>query len=117
MAALQPSESFFAALSDLAQTIDARAAGAPTDRPSYTAKLLAAGPRACAKKLGEEAVEAALAIASGDSAEIASETADLLYHLYVALASRGVSLEAVGAVLEKRQGISGIDEKATRTQD
>lgn len=81
---------------------------------SYTAKLLAGGPMLCAKKLGEEGVETALAIASGDQAETAKEAADLLYHLAVALHAVGVSGGDVAAVLAGRRGVSGLDEKASR---
>jgi phosphoribosyl-ATP pyrophosphohydrolase len=81
---------------------------------SYTAKLLQAGPLYCAKKLGEEGVELALAIAAGDKAEAAKEAADLLYHLAVALSAAGVSGEDVATVLAARRGISGLDEKVSR---
>ena len=81
---------------------------------SYTAKLLAAGPVYCAKKLGEEGVELALAVAGGDASEVANEAADLLYHVAVALQAVGVSGEDVAAVLAQRRGASGLDEKASR---
>ena len=103
------------ALAHLARTIDERATEPPTDKPSWTAKLLAAGPGKCAKKLGEEGVEAALAIASESEDECAGEAADLLYHLFVALRSRGISLDDVAARLEDRQGISGVTEKESRS--
>lgn len=99
-------------LTDLAKTIDARASGDP--EASWTAKLLAGGPALTAKKLGEEGVEAALAVAAQGDKEVASEAADLIYHLLVALRSRGVPLDAVAKALEQRQGKSGIDEKAGR---
>ena len=82
---------------------------------SYTAKLLQGGPVLCGKKLGEEGVEAALAIAGGTTEEIAKEAADLLYHLAVGLLARGVSGGDVAAVLEARRGTSGLVEKAGRT--
>ena len=103
-----------AALSHLAETIDHRAVQPETDKPSWTRKLLDAGPAKCAKKLGEEGVEAALAVAGEDDAAVASESADLLYHLFVALRSRQVSLEAVAEALEARQGMSGVEEKERR---
>ncbi|MCI4643685.1 MAG: phosphoribosyl-ATP diphosphatase [Hyphomonadaceae bacterium] len=106
---------FFAALDHLAQTIDARADGDPAE--SYTAKLLAKGPQKCAKKLGEEAVELALALVSESDEAVASEAGDLLYHLLVALRSRGLSLDAVGGALATRQAMSGLEEKASRTAD
>jgi phosphoribosyl-ATP pyrophosphohydrolase len=101
-----------AVLRELAATIDGRAGGDATT--SYTAQLLAKGPAACAKKLGEEGVEAALAVSSQGEAEVAAEAGDVLYHLLVALRSRGVTLDDVAAVLAKRQGMSGLAEKASR---
>ncbi len=99
-------------LAELAKTIDARAGGDPES--SWTAKLLMGGPALTAKKLGEEGVEAALAVASQDDKAVAAEAADLVYHLLVALRSRGVPLDAVAKALEARQGRSGIAEKASR---
>ncbi len=99
-------------LAELAKTIDARAGGDPES--SWTAKLLMGGPALTAKKLGEEGVEAALAIASQDDKAVAGEAADLIYHLLVALRSRGVPLDAVAKALEARQGKSGLAEKASR---
>ncbi len=114
MANLMPTNSLLSALTHLAETIDDRANGKSGDDPSYTEKLLSAGPHKCAKKLGEEAVETVLAIASESDEEVAAETADLLYHLFVALRSRGVALDLVGEALAKRQGVSGIVEKNSR---
>jgi phosphoribosyl-ATP pyrophosphohydrolase len=99
-------------LNDLAKTNDARAGADPES--SWTAKLLMGGPALTARKLGEEGVEAALAVASQDDRAVASEAADLVYHLLVALRSRGVTLDQVAKVLEGRQGKSGVDEKAGR---
>lgn len=99
-------------LAELSKTIDGRAGADPAS--SWTAKLLAGGPALTAKKLGEEGVEAALAIASQGDPEVAKEAADVIYHLLVALRSRGVSLDAVAKVLEERQGKSGLAEKASR---
>jgi phosphoribosyl-ATP pyrophosphohydrolase len=99
-------------VNELAKTIDARAGADPAT--SWTAKLLMGGPNLTAKKLGEEAVEAALAVVSQDDKAVAAEAADLLYHLFVALRSRGVPLDAVAKVLEARQAKSGIEEKASR---
>lgn len=81
---------------------------------SYTARLLAKGVERCAKKLGEEAVETALAAMTGDKAHIAAESADLIYHLLVLLEASGVSLADVTAELARREGMSGIAEKAAR---
>ena len=99
-------------LKRLAATIRARR-GATADA-SYTRQLLDAGPEKCAKKLGEEAVETVIAAVSGTNESLNSEAADLLYHLLVLLESRGVAFGDVLAVLEKRTGVSGLDEKAAR---
>ncbi|WOI53546.1 phosphoribosyl-ATP diphosphatase [Parvularcula sp. LCG005] len=82
---------------------------------SYTASLLSKGPARCAKKFGEEAVEAALAGALGDKDELAAESADVLYHLAVLLAANDVTLDDVAAKLAEREGTSGHEEKASRT--
>lgn len=87
-------------LARLEQTIRDRAAADPSE--SWTAKLLASGPKRIAQKVGEEGVETALAGAAGDEAELASEAADLIYHLLVLLRSRGLSLQDVLDVLESR---------------
>ena len=101
-----------AVLKRLEATIAARK-GAP-EHASYTASLLAGGAAKCAKKFGEEAVEAALAAVSGDKAQFTAEAADVLYHLLVMLAQAGVSLDDVAAVLAARKGVSGHEEKASR---
>ena len=103
-------------LAEVASTIDSRAEELDTST-SYTAKLLSKGPERTAKKMGEEAVELAIALVGQDKEEVAGETADLLFHLLVALRSRGVSLEEVANVLAERQGISGLVEKASRPTD
>lgn len=94
--------------------IDARRGADPSE--SYTAKLLARGPKKAAQKLGEEAVETALEAVGGDKAALASESADLLYHLCVVWAACGVSPAEVWAELERREGVGGLVEKASRTQ-
>lgn len=81
---------------------------------SHTARLLSAGPSKCAQKLGEEAVETAIAAAERDRAAVARESADLLYHLLVTLAALDLSLDDVLAELAKREGVSGLAEKAAR---
>lgn len=81
---------------------------------SYTAKLLAGAPHLPAKKFGEEAIELALAAVGTDKAAITAEAADVLYHLFVVLQASGVTLRDVCAVLAKRQGVSGLAEKASR---
>jgi phosphoribosyl-ATP pyrophosphohydrolase len=100
-------------LDRLAETIAARIGADPST--SYTAKLLAGGAKACAKKVGEEAVETAMAAVSEDKAAVARESADLLYHLAVLWAACGVKPDEVYAVLQQREGRSGLDEKAARS--
>jgi phosphoribosyl-ATP pyrophosphohydrolase len=100
-------------LARLAAVVESRKGGDAS--ASYTAKLLA-DPSLAAKKLGEEAVEAVIAATQGDKAALAGESADLIYHWLVVLAAAGVSLEEVAARLEAREGISGLDEKASRTK-
>ena len=99
-------------LESLDARIAARAAAAPEE--SYTAKLLQAGIAKCAKKLGEEAVELAIAAMDGDKREVAAEAADLLYHFLVLLKAADVPLVEVMAELERRTAQSGIEEKASR---
>ncbi len=99
-------------LQDLAATIEARK-GTDTDS-SWTAKLLAKGPEKCAEKFGEEAIEAIIEAIKGDREKLTSEAADVLYHLLVMLAARDVELDDVLAELARRQGTSGITEKASR---
>ncbi|AUM73056.1 phosphoribosyl-ATP diphosphatase [Paracoccus jeotgali] len=82
---------------------------------SWTAQLLAKGPEKCAEKFGEEAIEAVIEAVRGDRARLVSEGADVLYHLAVMLAARDVSLADVAAELTRREGQSGIAEKATRS--
>lgn len=81
---------------------------------SYTAKLFSKGVPACAQKLGEEAVETVIAAVSGDKKGAISESADLLYHWLVLIAALGLDPADVYAELERREGRSGLDEKATR---
>ena len=81
---------------------------------SYTAKLLKAGVAQCAKKLGEEGVEAALAGVMGRKKEIVSESADVLYHLLVLWVATGVKPKSVYDALEARRMRSGIAEKKSR---
>jgi phosphoribosyl-ATP pyrophosphohydrolase len=81
---------------------------------SYTAKLLREGVMKCAKKVGEEGVEAALAAVSGDKKTTVEESADLLYHLTVMWAAAGVTPADVYTELTAREGRSGLDDKAAR---
>jgi len=99
-------------LEKLAATIEARKGADPDS--SWTAKLLSKGPEKCAEKFGEEAVEAIIAAVKDDKAELTCEAADVLYHLLVMLASRDVALADVLAELGRREGVSGIEEKAGR---
>jgi phosphoribosyl-ATP pyrophosphohydrolase len=99
-------------LDDLFATIAARKGADPQE--SWTAKLLAAGPEKCAEKFGEEAIEAIIEAVKGDKDRLTSEAADVLYHLLVMLASRDLDLDDVLAELARRQGTSGLSEKAAR---
>ncbi len=81
---------------------------------SYVAKLTARGRAKIVQKLGEEAVETVIAGMNDDRPEIVSESADLLFHLFVLLADAGLTLDDVRAELERREGLSGLDEKAGR---
>jgi phosphoribosyl-ATP pyrophosphohydrolase len=100
------------ALEDLARIVAERAASG--DPASYTAKLAREGVARCAKKLGEEAVEAALAAVQGDRAALKAEAADVLYHLLVLLHAAGVPFDEVKAELERRTAETGLAEKARR---
>ncbi len=99
-------------LHDLETRVHERAA-APAEQ-SYTRKLIDKGIAHCAKKLGEEAVETALAAVVEDREHLIAEAADLLYHLLVVLEARGVKLAEVEAALGARTVQSGLDEKASR---
>ncbi|MGE0724714.1 MAG: phosphoribosyl-ATP diphosphatase [Alphaproteobacteria bacterium] len=99
-------------LDRLAATVAARRGADPST--SYTAKLLAGGPAVAAKKLGEEAVETVIEAARGDAARLAEESADLLYHLLVLWAAAGVRPSDVWEALARREGTSGLAEKAGR---
>ncbi|UWQ13546.1 phosphoribosyl-ATP diphosphatase [Aliiroseovarius sp. M344] len=100
-------------LDQLATTIEARK-GADPDT-SWTAKLLSKGPEKCAEKFGEEAVEAIIAAVKNDRHNLTAEAADVLYHLLVMLAALDIPLTDVLTELERREGTSGIAEKAART--
>ena len=81
---------------------------------SYTAKLFQRGRPKIAQKLGEEAVEAVIELMRGDKPALIGESADLLYHLMVCWAEAGITPDEVWAELARREGISGIAEKAAR---
>ena len=99
-------------LERLADTIESRKAGDP--EKSYVSRLLARGPDAILKKVGEEATEAVMAAKDGDRLRIVGETADLWFHCLIMLAQYGLRPADVLAELRRREGISGIDEKAAR---
>jgi phosphoribosyl-ATP pyrophosphohydrolase len=99
-------------LHDLEATILARRGADPES--SWTAKLLSKGPEKCAEKFGEEAIEAIIEAVKDDKPRLTSEAADVLYHLLVMLAARGIPLAEVEAELANRMGLSGIAEKASR---
>ncbi len=99
-------------LDDLAAVIATRSTAEASE--SWTAKLLAQGPEKCAEKFGEEAVEAVIEAVRGDKAALTNEAADVLFHLLVMLKSRDVALDDVMAELARRQGTSGLAEKAAR---
>lgn len=100
------------ALDRLAATVVSRKGADPDS--SWTAKLFAKGPEKCAEKFGEEAIEAIIEAVKGDKARLTSEAADVIYHLLVMLAARDVTLADVEAELARREGVSGIAEKASR---
>lgn len=100
-------------LTRLDNVIASRKAEADADH-SHTAALLRYGPRKCAEKFGEEAVEAVIAAVAEDKGNLMNECADVLYHMAVMLASRDLTLADAIAVLEAREGVSGVEEKAAR---
>jgi phosphoribosyl-ATP pyrophosphohydrolase len=99
-------------LADLEKRVQERAQSSAD--VSYTRKLLDRGVAHCAKKLGEEAVEASIAAVAEDRSRMIAEAADVLYHLLVVLHARGIALDEVEAELGVRTRQSGLDEKATR---
>ena len=101
-------------LTRLEQVIAERKAASPD--ASYVAKLNAAGIEKIAQKLGEEAVETVIAALSGSREEVVGEAADLIFHLLVLLQARRITLGEVMAELDRREGTSGIEEKAGRSE-
>ncbi len=99
-------------LNDLEKRVQDRAKAEPG--ASYTRTLVDRGVAHCAKKLGEEAVEVAIAAIAEDRDRVVAETADLLYHLLVVLHARGIPLAEVEDELERRTQQTGLDEKAAR---
>ncbi len=103
-------------MSDILDRLEASIAqrrGASPDS-SYVASLFAKGREKIAQKVGEEATETVIAALSGDPAKLKSEAADLLFHLMILLAEAGLSVNDVFAELERREGLSGLEEKAAR---
>jgi len=100
-------------LDTLEAVIRARKGGDPAT--SYVAKLFTRGRAKIAQKLGEEATETVIAAMVGDRKDLTGEAADLIFHLLVLLADADVSLDDVRAELRRREGVSGIEEKASRT--
>ncbi len=101
-------------LEHLEKTIAERRTASPDE--SYVASLNAKGVPKIAQKVGEEATEAVIAAVSGSNEELVSESADLLFHLLVLLNAKDVPLKAVLAELDRRHGVSGIAEKASRKE-
>jgi phosphoribosyl-ATP pyrophosphohydrolase len=99
-------------LARLERTIAARLEASPDE--SYVAGLLARGLPVVARKFGEEATEAVVAALSGDDDDLVGEAADVVFHLLVLLAKKGIPLDTVLAELERREGTSGLAEKAAR---
>jgi phosphoribosyl-ATP pyrophosphohydrolase len=102
-------------LTRLEKVIEERRAGDPAS--SYVAKLTAAGRAKIAQKLGEEATETVIAAMQGDAKALTGEAADLIFHLLVLLADAGIGFDDVLAELDRRDGVSGLLEKAARHQD
>jgi phosphoribosyl-ATP pyrophosphohydrolase len=101
-------------LTRLEATIAQRLSASPDE--SYVAKLHAKGLAKIAQKVGEEATEIVIAALAGDEKELVGEAADLFFHLMVLLAEKGVPLSAVFAELDRREGLSGLAEKAARSE-
>ncbi|MEZ7911353.1 MAG: phosphoribosyl-ATP diphosphatase [Propionivibrio sp.] len=97
----------------LSETLASRRHADP--ETSYTAKLFAGGPDSILKKIGEESAELIMASKDGKRLNIVRESADLVYHVLVLLAFYGLSIEDVSQEMRRREGISGIDEKNSRT--
>lgn len=104
-----------ATLHQLEQTVRQRRGADPA--ASYVARLTAKGRAKIAQKVGEEAVETVIAAMADDRPGAVGESADLLFHLLVLLADLDISLDAVLDELDRREGVSGIAEKAARPQD
>ena len=101
-------------LKRLEQTIAERRGASPDT--SYVAKLNSKGIGKIAQKLGEEATEAVIAALSGSREDLVGESADVLFHLLVLLGAKDIPLADVLAELDRREGVSGLDEKASRSE-
>lgn len=101
-------------LQRLTETLEARKSASPDD--SYVAKLFSKGEDAILKKIGEEATEVILASKSGGRSDLVYETADLWFHCMVLLAHKGLTSNDVLHELARREGLSGIAEKANRAK-
>ncbi|MDR1887828.1 MAG: phosphoribosyl-ATP diphosphatase [Zoogloeaceae bacterium] len=97
----------------LSETLATRKGADPAS--SYTARLFAGGPEAILKKIGEESAELIMASKDGQSPEIVYEAADVIFHVLTLLAFHGLSVEDVRRELERREGVSGIEEKQSRS--
>lgn len=102
-------------LDHLAETLESRKGADPSS--SYVAKLYAKGLDTILKKIGEEATETVIAAKDGDKAQLVYEMADLWFHSMVLLAQQGLHPDDVLAELARREGLSGLAEKASRGQD
>ena len=100
-------------LKRLEHTIAQRSGAAPDS--SYVASLFAKGRGKIAQKVGEEATETIIAAMSGDTQQVTAESADLIFHLLILLRECGVSWDDVLAELDRREGVSGLVEKAARS--
>jgi phosphoribosyl-ATP pyrophosphohydrolase len=109
------SDHLLATLADVLETRRPSAGGDP--ETSYVAKLLSKGQDAILKKIGEEATELVMASKDGDAERVIAETADLWFHCLVTLTHHGLRPEQVLSVLARREGLSGLEEKARRPQE
>ena len=103
-------------MNKILERLDLTIQGKRTESPnkSHTAKLLKRGTEKCAEKFGEEAIELIVASVKKKKKEIIGEAADTLYHMFVLLRSKNISINEVLSELASREGISGIEEKRKR---
>ena len=103
-------------MNTILERLDLTIQGKTTESPnkSHTAKLLKKGTEKCAEKFGEEAIELIVASVKKKKKEIIGEAADTLYHMFVLLRSKNISINEVLTELASREGISGIEEKRKR---